>query len=212
MGNGVILTASTLINTGSIFGGLPDLGGVRLYAASTLVNSGHIAGPASAWAIYVAGSSVTNATGGTIAANQYTGQGVDLADGATLVNQGFIGLAPNYTVEGSVGGTGVLLPAGAVLGNTGTIAGIGSATTLAGGTGVMVTGASFTNGGSIAGGAGDGAAYGSPGFGTIAGHGGAGVSLDGGSLTNAGSITGGEAFGVRWQPYGAFKAGHLPGP
>ena len=106
--------------------------GVRLYSASKLVNSGHSRRPRQRLgAIYVASGSVTNAAAGTIGANQYSGQGVDLASGATLDNQGFIGLPGNYVVEGSVGGSGVLLPAGAVLSNTGTIDGIGSATTSA---------------------------------------------------------------------------------
>jgi hypothetical protein len=189
-GSARLYDASTLVNSGGISGS------ARLYDASTLVNSGRISGPAGAWAIYVASGSVTNATGGSVFEDQYAGQGVDLSSGATLINQGFIGLHANYTIEGSVGGTGVLLASGAVLTNTGTIDGMGSATTLAGGTGVVVVDDSFTNAGIINGGAGDGAVPYSAGFGTIAGHGGAGVSLNGGSVTNNGSITGGEAFGT----------------
>jgi collagen type I alpha len=195
-GVGVMLTSSTLINTGSIFGDSPGLGAARLYDGSTLVNSGRISGPASAWAVYVASGSVTNTAGGVINPSQSAGQGVELRSGATLVNEGFIGLPPNYSIVGSVGGTGVLVSSGALLSNTGTIDGIGSGTTLAGGTGVAVVGASFTNDGIITGGAGDGSAQGTPGYGTVPGLGGAGLSLDGGSVTNDGLIAGGQARGI----------------
>ncbi len=194
-GVGVILSSSTLINTGSIFGSAPGLGAVRLYTDSTMVNSGRISGPASAWAVYVASGSVTNTADGVINPSQSAGQGVELKSGATLVNEGFIGLPPNYATVGTAGGIGVLVSSGALLTNTGTIDGIGSATTLAGGTGVVVVGDSFTNNGLIVGGPGYGAPLGSSGFDVTPGLGGTGLSLDGGSVTNDGSIAGGQAFG-----------------
>lgn len=173
---GTLAVAGTLANAGVIAAagsappaGSPGYGGITL-ASGLLVNTGSI----SAGSGQFGGGAGKGGDGVTVRAGTLTNTGT-IAGGA--------GGYSNYYSGNGNGGVGVMLGTRSVLNNTGRIVGGSLGNTNHGGVGMVATGATVMNSGTITGGVGYGG-------------GGVGAYLNGGTLTNSGLISGGSINGT----------------